>query len=420
MKKGIIGLILVISFVIQLAFVLTVHTLPESDMKGYDERGMLFAEQQSFDYGGQFNGATYRPPMYILFLAGIYSIFGHHYLAVYIIQAILSVFCLFLINRITSRLWNERVGLVALILSALYVPFIGYSGIILSEILFLFFLLVSVYYGLRAIQTGAMLSVILSGVASALAALTRSISLLLPICIVLLLMIYFPRKVFTKASMSRILIFFIAMFLTISPWTIRNYMDTKEFVLIDSISGLNMLIGNNEYATGFFTTKVWETEGWKEAHQPHNNLPQADRIMKQHALQWIQEHPNDFLQLTLKRFDLYFDKKTDWFTEDYGWNNILFNKMNFEAHYHEFLFICFIMGLLLIRKRQPQLVFLALIVLYFIGINSLFYVSPRYRLPAMPFMLMYCSYVVYWVLSMLGKLVHRSSKKNSTRTGELN
>jgi hypothetical protein len=52
-----VGIILALSLIIRLSFVLTVHTLPESDMQGYDERGVLFMEHQSFHYGENDNGS---------------------------------------------------------------------------------------------------------------------------------------------------------------------------------------------------------------------------------------------------------------------------------------------------------------------------------------------------------------------------
>lgn len=410
MKKNVVVLILLASLIIRILFVLTVNTMPESDMKGYDERGMLFAEKQTFQYGETFNGATYRPPMYILFLAGIYKIFGHHYHTVYIIQSLISVACLALIYLIARRLWNKNVGIISLILSALYVPFIGYSGIILSEILFLFFMLLFSYMALRAVQTQFISYTVLSGLFCALATLTRSISLLLPFGILAMLIICFRKQMLTRSALVRVGLFFIVMFLTISPWTIRNYVETKQFVLIDAISGLNLIIGNNEYATGFFTSKVRDTEGWKMAHQPGNNLPEADAILKRYAIEWIKDHPQRFMELTIKRAGSYFKVNTDWFTQDYGWNHILFNKRDFESRYHIFLFSCFFIGLLLLRKKKPQLIFPAIIVFYFIGLSSLFYMSPRYRLPAMPFMLIYCGYVIYWAGGTVKKIMTRFPK----------
>ena len=98
--------------------------------------------------------------------------------------------------------------------------------------------------------------------------------------------------------------------------------------------------------------------------------------MKQYALSWIKSHPTAFVDLTIKRFGLYFHVKTDWFTVPYGWKNILINKMGFEARYHTFLFYSFFLGLVLIRRRKLQLIMVAAAVFYFIGLSSLFYVSP--------------------------------------------
>ena len=53
----------------------------------------------------------------------------------------------------------------------------------------------------------------------------------------------------------------------------------KAIVSIDAISGLNLIIGGiNDMCTGFFTSKVRDTEGWKMAHQPGKDSPEANAI----------------------------------------------------------------------------------------------------------------------------------------------
>jgi hypothetical protein len=130
-------------------------------------------------------------------------------------------------------------------------------------------------------------------------------------------------------------------------------------------------------------------------------------------IDWIKSHPQQYADLTIKRLRAYFEINTDWFTQDYGWNHILFNKRDFESRFHHYLFICFFMGLLLLRKQKTQLIFLAITVFYFIGLSSLFYMSPRYRLPAMPFMLIYCGYAIYWVGGTIKKIINRRVPKPS-------
>ena len=250
MRKWIVGGILLVALLMQLAFVFTVNTAPESDMKGYDERGLMMAEHGTFQYGDVYNGSTYRPPMYTLFLAGIYKVFGHSLRAVYVFQVLLSMGSMLFIYLLGSRLWKPAVAMIALILSVLYVPFTGYSGIILSTVSLPAACLL--LYGASGGADGQAL-VHGCGRRRTLSAMTRSISLLLPVVIIALLLLFHYKQVLKKQALKQLALFFVAMFLTISPWTIRNYVDTKEFVLIDAISGLNLLIGNSEYATGFFT-----------------------------------------------------------------------------------------------------------------------------------------------------------------------
>ena len=70
----------------------------------------------------------FQDPLYPYFLALIYSVFGHSYWAVYLIQLVLAMVFLLLIYDTTRRLFDRRAGIAAAAMIALYKPFIFYES----------------------------------------------------------------------------------------------------------------------------------------------------------------------------------------------------------------------------------------------------------------------------------------------------
>ncbi|MBU8921134.1 MAG: glycosyltransferase family 39 protein [Bacteroidales bacterium] len=76
------------------------------------------------------------PPGYPLFLRAIYSIFGsRNYQAVFIIQALISTFTVFAAFLIGRKICNEKTGLIAAGIFAIYPNFIVYTLTTLTETL---------------------------------------------------------------------------------------------------------------------------------------------------------------------------------------------------------------------------------------------------------------------------------------------
>ena len=77
-------------------------------------------------------------PLYPIFLASIYKIFGHNYWAVRIIQIFLFVLTCFLVYRLSRVIFDERTARLAGIIMSLCYPVASFSGILFREILFTF------------------------------------------------------------------------------------------------------------------------------------------------------------------------------------------------------------------------------------------------------------------------------------------
>jgi hypothetical protein len=87
--------------------------------------------------------------------------------------------------------------------------------------------------------------------------------------------------------------------LTIAPWVMRNYMVLGRFVPLTTAGGWNLWVANNPQADG--TTKVAQ----KAYRIPEvAALPEVERgrVYQQRALQFIEDHPGQFLRLMLGRW----------------------------------------------------------------------------------------------------------------------
>lgn len=124
-KRIILIAILLIATFFRIYLALTCHATPDySDMAMYNEAALS-------------SGITaFPPPGYPLFLRAIYAIFGvYNYIAVFVIQGILSALTVFFIYYVTRKVSNENAGLIAAGIAAIYPNLIAYNLTTLTETL---------------------------------------------------------------------------------------------------------------------------------------------------------------------------------------------------------------------------------------------------------------------------------------------
>ena len=110
------------------------------DAHGYDEWARQIA-------AGEWIGRDvfYQAPLYPYFLGVVYTLIGHHLLAVRLIQAAIGAASCTLLALAGQRLFSPKVGLVAGIGLAIYAPAIFFDGLLQKSVLDLFFLSISLW-----------------------------------------------------------------------------------------------------------------------------------------------------------------------------------------------------------------------------------------------------------------------------------
>ena len=158
-------------------------------------------------------------PGYPLFIAGIYAVFGQSPYAVVIIQAILSLALIAGLMWCGIRQFSKKAGIIAGILLLLNLCLAFYSTQIMTDILFLVFLLPGLWLVLRLFEgRRPVYSGLGAGLLLGLGALTR------PIGLYFLAFLFFIKP-FGKPGRSRLFGYgalLLVCIAVVSPWFIRN------------------------------------------------------------------------------------------------------------------------------------------------------------------------------------------------------
>ena len=96
------------------------------------------------------SASTYYYPGYTYFLAGVYRVFGHNRAAARLVQAVVGTATVGLVFLVGYLSFGRRPGLVSALLTAVYLPLVYYTGLLLTETWFNFLEMASLVLWLRA------------------------------------------------------------------------------------------------------------------------------------------------------------------------------------------------------------------------------------------------------------------------------
>ena len=163
-------------------------------------------------------------PLYPLFLAGIYGVFGHNYDAVRIIQIFLFALTVVFVYLLAEKIFNKKIAVISGIITALFYGVANQAGNITTEILFTFLIVFFVYAISKYFHNsnyGSIWWLAVSGIILGLATLTRGIVQFLVILVVLNIIIVFYKKTLLKHTFLKASIFLIGFLIVLIPWQIK-------------------------------------------------------------------------------------------------------------------------------------------------------------------------------------------------------
>lgn len=338
----------------------------------------------------------FQAPLYPYLLAAVYTVLGHRLALVYLLQILFAVAGCWALYRAGREMEGERTGLAAALLAAVYGPFLFYDVQLLKESLavtvtgFLLWALAAARsrpsLG-RWLGAGALLGV--------LALLRENALLLVPF----LLPLAWRRQDRWRGLARQGGALVAGLALALLPVALRNGLVGGDFLPTSSQGGVNFYIGNNAQADGTYRPvvpgkQIPELERKEPARLAEQALGrplsagEVSRYWSAKALAWARQHPGDFLRLQLRKLGMFWS----WYewpdAVDYYYMKTLSPALRLPLLEFGGAVILALTGLVLARRRLAAFAPALLFALGWMVSTAVFFLFSRYRLPAVPALLL--------------------------------
>jgi 4-amino-4-deoxy-L-arabinose transferase-like glycosyltransferase len=385
--------ITILALGLRLVYVLVIgkESLSWGDEFSYDSLASRLATGQGFVLAGG-NPTLLRAPLYPMLLAGAYVLFGHNYMVVVLLQAViggLTAPLLVILGRQLVK--SEGMAIVAGFMFACHPLLIFAAGLLYSETVYLFILMIFTLMCLRMVRGGGHMGWALScGVILGLSVLMKPNMLLFPLA--LFTWLWYSLKRLDRACLLSAGVV-LAMTVVILPWTWRNYTVSGAIVLVSANGGLNLWQGNHPEATGaaYPLDQVDPLPGCSEVER--------DAVYRSWALDAIRSDPGRILALLPRKAVKFFAPLE---TSNRG-RVFLTLAPVITAGWVTFLLISFV-GLLMTVGRSTDWDLVYLLILYPLLVVLVFYGATRYGMVVYPYLFLLASVPLGKIVKRLGIL----------------
>lgn len=358
---------------------------------------------------------SFRPPGFPFFMATMLFLGARDLpLATKWVQIALSLFTCVILMGIARRSFDEKTALAAGVVYALYPNLAVISTQVWSETLFITFLISSMALLLRGDASQSRRDLGIAGVLMGLAALTRAVILyFLP------LVLYWLWKSPRRSSGWRVkagIIFFACVALTVLPWTYRNYTVHRQLVLIDTNGGFNFFMGNSPPVATSSVDNMLVPYYMKRYRSFSENESERARISFVKGWQRIRREPGAFaVKFFIQAFYLWTLDSLILKHLRNGWyGKVSLSRIRvttlLAAGSYLLVTLTAIGGFILAPTGRIKELTLLLIG-YYTFVHGVVFALSRYRLPLLPFMMIFSSYFVMEIIRKKGIPKERMFRK---------
>ncbi len=294
-------------------------------------------------------------------------------------------------RKLASLLFKNNVSRLAYYMYSLYPPFIFYSVLptktVLATACFTFFL----YNFIRYIQSRAVWSIVIAGLFLGVILHFRgNCAVLIPVVCV-----YLVRK----RAFWHSVVFLAGVIVLIAPFFLRNCLIAHEPVVLSSVGGIHLYIGNNETASGTYSvidgvdaSMFGHYFDAKRVAQQQTGSTLTDsglnRYWKTKAYRFIITHPLNTLYLASRKIFL----AVNHVMISNNYSILFFRKeylpfaISFIPYNFAFLFVTGMLGFLYGRIRYKSLLATCFVLLWLS--TAVIFIADRYRLPLTLFLML--------------------------------
>lgn len=328
-------LLCLIALSLRLAYIIHDRTFDDPARGELERAAANLASQGSFAnaYSPTSGPTAHVAPLYPLFLAGLYRVFGWNSLAGVLAEEFCSIACttagLALLPTVARKAhlsvaagWLSAYVLALLPLN-LWVECSGsweqpYSAFVLLVLLICF-------CNLREEHWRRPRTVIGTGLVMGLAALLSPA--LLPAGILMALAEFAALRADRRRVAVGCLALTLIAVLLMAPWMVRNYLTFERFIPFRSNFGLELAFGNNPQSNGMTFPPPSKDPPHPLNRHPYRDAPERTHLLEvgeyaymhekqSAALRWVADNPGQALALTARRFMLFWFPPVDMYRSD--------------------------------------------------------------------------------------------------------
>jgi 4-amino-4-deoxy-L-arabinose transferase-like glycosyltransferase len=385
-------LFLGLGLVLRLLWILLVPTQLYADWKWYDDAAYHLSQVWRYEENGV--PTAYWPIGYPLFLAVIYWIFGHSYLAVHLISVLLSLCICILTYQIAKRLIGPAAARLSLVILVFFPGQIFFTNVLSSEILFTTLLLAMILILLKTREQSSIFGPLIVGLLLGLLIMVRAVALVLPLLIVLFYLKWGRRSL---VGLRNTILSLIVVCLVLLPWLMRNKRVLDTFSIATS-GGIDLYIGNSPISSGNW---VWTKQNpFADLSAP--NEVENNKLGYQLAAKFIMGDPVGFVIRGIKKEVYMFAtdfgpiaKELDLAAQAHRVDGFVIVNVVGQSYYLVVLILS-AAGLFLLLKdkerRKPGFYLLVGTVAYWLAIHFVFFGIDRFHFPLVPILAIWASF----------------------------
>jgi 4-amino-4-deoxy-L-arabinose transferase-like glycosyltransferase len=397
--------ILVAAFLVRVAYVdATPGMQLVADARDYDGHAVSIAKGEGYDDRLATGRPTaFRPPGYTFLLGGVYHLTGvweeprpERVVVARRMQIVIGTVLVAMIGLLAAQLWGAVVALAAMALAAVYVPLVTMSGTVMSEPLFVVFMLGALSAALQYRRSAHRLPwAILAGLLAGAATLTRANGMILLLPLALAVWDRPWRRPSLRALGPPVALVVVAA-LAVSPWTLRNWREFHMFIPVTTQLG-SALAGtyNDSARTDPVHPGSWRSlrrvPSYADLYGPLRRTDEAvlERKLRKRAQGYALDHPLYVAQVafwtTARGFEL----------DGMEWAIHTASTVSIDATWAKRGVWCFWLFAVLaiagaftpLARRAPWFVW-AFPALMYASVVFLVIETPRYRTPLDPFIVL--------------------------------
>ena len=437
-KLFILSAIIFVAVAVRIAYLLIISKYPNFNIyyPGLDaELYHLLAQRVA---GGDLllgSDVYYYSPFFAYLLGALYALFGVSTWVPRIFNIFMGSATVWFMYAYTRSFFESRkVGYIAACLAALYGPFIVFDTGALKSTSGLFFMTASLYFLSLSHKSRKLLLWLITGVFTGLAMIDFGhMSLFIIALCVWLLSVYKgaydgttntvnrdakdkinrtqKRDLSFKRRLSSLAPVIAGICFVVAPFTMRNYIVAKDFVLTACTSGIHLFIGNHEGAWGGYNRiqqirpnpagHYYDAEKLAEDATGRDlKASEVSRFWKNQAISYIKKNPDDFLALCVKRIFLSLHPYEIDNNENFQYLKSISSCLSCFLTFGMLMPIG-IMGMILALPRYKDLFPLYLFfVCYLLGL-SVSFVTWRYRIPLTLALFPFAGFGITRIISMI-------------------